>query len=110
MRLCDYNWPGNVRELRNCMERAVTLTRSKELEVEDLPERVAKYRGSNVVVTTDNPSELVPWEEVERRYILRVLESLAGNRTMAAKRLGLDRKTLYRKLERYKQVDNAALP
>lgn len=104
-RLCDYNWPGNVRELRNCMERAVALTRFSEITVEDLPERVVKHRRSHVVVTTEDPNELVSLEEVERRYILRVVEALAGNKTMAAKSLGLDRKTLYRKLERYKQLE-----
>ncbi len=101
-RLCDYEWPGNVRELRNCMERAVALTRYVDIAVEDLPERVAKYRRSHVVVASDDPSELVPMEEVERRYIMRVVEAVAGNKTMASKILGLDRKTLYRKLERYK--------
>ncbi|MCX4246664.1 sigma-54 dependent transcriptional regulator [Paraliomyxa miuraensis] len=101
-RLCDYEWPGNVRELRNCMERAVALTRYTDLAVEDLPERVVKYRRSHVVVASDDPSELVPMEEVERRYILRVVEAVGGNKTVAAKILGFDRKTLYRKLERYK--------
>jgi DNA-binding NtrC family response regulator len=101
-RLCDYEWPGNVRELRNCMERAVALTRDTDVTLEDLPERVAKYRRSHVVVASDDPSELVPMEEVERRYILRVVEAVGGNKTMASKILGLDRKTLYRKLERYK--------
>jgi len=104
-RLCDYEWPGNVRELRNCMERAVALTRYTDIAVEDLPERVAKYRRSHVVVASDDPSELVPLEEVERRYIMRVVEAVAGNKTMASKILGLDRKTLYRKLERYKLED-----
>ncbi|MCA9650204.1 MAG: sigma-54-dependent Fis family transcriptional regulator [Myxococcales bacterium] len=102
-RLCDYEWPGNVRELRNCMERAVALTRHTDVQVEDLPERVSKYRRSHMVIASDDPTELVPLEEVERRYILRVVETVAGNKTMAAKILGLDRKTLYRKLERYKQ-------
>jgi DNA-binding NtrC family response regulator len=105
-RLCDYDWPGNVRELRNCMERAVALTRFTEIAVEDLPERVVKYRRSHVVVAAEDPSELVPLEDVERRYILRVVDALAGNKTMAAKALGLDRKTLYRKLERYKQLED----
>jgi DNA-binding NtrC family response regulator len=100
-RLCDYEWPGNVRELRNCMERAVALTRFTDIEVEDLPERVAKYRRSHVVVASDDPSELVPMEEVERRYILRVVEAVGGNKTTASKILGLDRKTLYRKLDEY---------
>ena len=52
-------------------------------------------------MASDDPSELVPLEEVERRYILRVLEAVGGNKTLAAQILGLDRKTLYRKLERW---------
>ena len=94
-------WPGNVRELRNCIERAVALTQFEELTVNDLPERIRAYRPSHVVVAGDDPSELVPLEEVERRYTLRVLESVQGNKTLAARILGLDRATLYRKLERY---------
>jgi two-component system response regulator HydG len=100
-RLVNYGWPGNVRELQNCMERAVALTRFGEIVVEDLPEKVRSYRKSHVVVASDDPSELVPLEEIERRYILRALEALGGNRTLTAQVLGLDRKTLYRKLRSY---------
>jgi DNA-binding NtrC family response regulator len=100
-RLAAYSWPGNVRELRNCIERAVALTEFEELTVDDLPERIRGFRSSHVVVVGDDPSELIPLEEVERMYILRVLENVQGNKTVAAKILGLDRATLYRKLERY---------
>jgi DNA-binding NtrC family response regulator len=100
-RLSAYAWPGNVRELRNCIERAVALTRFAELTVDDLPERVRAYQPSHVVVASDQASDLVTLEEVERRYIGRVLEAVQGNKTLAAKVLGLDRATLYRKLERY---------
>jgi two-component system response regulator HydG len=96
-----YSWPGNVRELRNCIERAVALTRFQELAVDDLPEKVQQYRASRVVVDLDDPSQLLPLEEIEHRYILRVLEATGGHRTKAAELLGLDRKTLYRKLERW---------
>ena len=101
-RLCDYEWPGNVRELRNCIERAVALTRYHEISLEDLPERIRAFKRSHVVVASDDPTELVPIEEVERRYIMRVLEAVGGSKTAASKILGLDRKTLYRRLERYK--------
>jgi DNA-binding NtrC family response regulator len=100
-RLQQYPWPGNVRELQNCMERAVALTEYDEITVEDLPERVRKHRSSHVVVASNDPSELVSLEEVERRYILKVLDAVGGNKTMAGKILGLDRKTLYRKMERW---------
>ncbi|MEZ4405278.1 MAG: sigma-54 dependent transcriptional regulator [Polyangiales bacterium] len=100
-RLMDYAWPGNVRELQNAMERAVALARFDQVTVADLPEKVQQYRRSHVLVAGDDPSELVPLEEVERRYILRVLEAVGGNKSLAAQTLKLDRKTLYRKLERY---------
>jgi two-component system response regulator HydG len=100
-RLMGYAWPGNVRELQNSIERAVALTQFEALTVDDLPEKIRDYRQSYVVVAADDPSELVPLEEVERRYILRVLDAVGGSKTLAAQKLGLDRKTLYRKLERY---------
>jgi two-component system response regulator HydG len=100
-RILNYSWPGNVRELRNSIERAVALTRFEELVVEDLPERIRDYKSSHVVVVADDPSELVPLVEVEKRYIERVLEAVGGNKRQAARILGLDRATLYRKLDRY---------
>jgi two-component system response regulator HydG len=100
-KLLAYSWPGNVRELANCVERAVALTSWDKLAVEDLPEKIRTYTRSHVLVAGEDPTELVPLEEVERRYILRVLEAVAGNKTMASRILGLDRKTLYRRLERY---------
>jgi DNA-binding NtrC family response regulator len=100
-RLMAYNWPGNVRELRNCIERAVALGRGPEIQVEDLPERVRTHSRAQLVVGSDDPSELAELAEIERRYILHVMEVVAGNKSLAAKTLGLDRKTLYRKLQRY---------
>ena len=100
-KLTAYAWPGNVRELQNSMERAVALTRLEDICVDDLPEKVRDYRSSHVLVAGDDPAELVPLEEVERRYVLRVLEAVAGNKTAAARVLGVERKTLYRKLERF---------
>lgn len=105
-RLVTYHWPGNIRELQNCIERAVALTGFEQVTVEDLPEKIRNYRTSHVVVATDDPTELVPLEEVERRYILKVVEAVGGNKTLAARSLGLDRKTLYRKLERYGHVSS----
>jgi two-component system response regulator HydG len=107
-KLLAYPWPGNVRELQNCIERAVTLARYDQVMVDDLPEKIRSYRRSHVLIASDDPSELVPMEEVERRYILRVMEAVAGNKTLASRILGLDRKTLYRKLERYGEAASAA--
>ena len=105
-RFLAYRWPGNVRELRNVIERAVALTRFDKLTVEDLPEKIRNYRSSQVVLGGEDPSELAPLEEVERRYILHVLQSAGDNRTLAARTLGLDRKTLYRKLRQYGVLDD----
>jgi len=98
-KLLQYAWPGNVRELQNCIERAVALTAHEEIAPEDLPDRIRSYGREHVVVASDDPAELVPLEIVERRYIARVMESVGGNKTLAAHILGLDRKTLYRKLK-----------
>ena len=98
-KLLAYDWPGNVRELSNCMERAIALTRYDELGVDDLPEKVSQHVATRLVVAADDVSELVTLEEVEKRYVLRVLETLKGNKTAAARTLGIERKTLYRKLE-----------
>jgi two-component system, NtrC family, response regulator AtoC len=100
-RMLGYSWPGNVRELRNCIERAVALAAGEELLVDDLPEKVREQQRAELVLPSSQPDELVPMEEVERRYILRVLETLGGNKRQAAKILGFDRRTLYRKLEKY---------
>jgi two-component system response regulator HydG len=100
-RLATYSWPGNVRELQNCIERAVTLARFEEITFDDLPEKIRDYKPSYLVVGGDDPSELAPLEEIERRYILRVLDAVHGNKSVAARILGIERKTLYRKLERY---------
>jgi two-component system response regulator HydG len=102
-RLLAYTWPGNVRELQNCMERAVALARFDEITVEDLPERIRDYRRVPILVDTEDPTEMIPLEEVERRYVLRVLEAVGDNKSLAAQVLGLDRSTLYRKLERYRR-------
>jgi two-component system, NtrC family, response regulator AtoC len=99
-RLISYDWPGNVRELSNCLERAVALAHFEEIQVEDLPDTIRSRSRAPSLSGHDLP-ELLTLEEVERRHVLRVLEASNGNRTDAAKMLGLDRKTLYRKLLRW---------
>jgi two-component system response regulator HydG len=100
-RLLNYSWPGNIRELRNVIERAVALTRHDQLVVEDLPEKIRNFQSRQFLVDGTDPAELLPMEEIERRYILHVLDSVEGNKSTAARILGLDRKTLYRKLKQY---------
>ncbi len=103
-RLTAYDWPGNVRELENCIERAVALARFDQMTIEDLPERVRAYRSDRFVVAADDPTDIVTIDELERRYLLRVLKLVGGNKSRAAQMLGLDRRTLYRKLDRYGEM------
>jgi DNA-binding NtrC family response regulator len=100
-RLLAYGWPGNVRELEAAIERAVALTEYEHLTVDDLP---AKLRGSTKRAGTasmDEPGEILPLEAVEQRHILYVLEAVGGNKSLAAQLLGVDRKTLHRRLDRW---------
>jgi DNA-binding NtrC family response regulator len=95
--LMDYAWPGNVRELENIVERAVTLTRGDKIVPEDLPATVQGSRGDRRVL--DEAAErTLPLEAVEKEYILKILDKMGGNKYQAAHALGIDRKTLYRKL------------
>jgi two-component system response regulator HydG len=99
-KMMSYSWPGNVRELENCIERAVALARFDRIAVDDLPDKVRDFPSQEVIVETNDPSQLLSLSEVEHRYIVRVLEAMGGSKTMAAQVLGIDRRTLYRKLER----------
>jgi DNA-binding NtrC family response regulator len=107
-KLMTYAWPGNVRELENCIDGAVALARNNRIELEDLPEKVRSFRPERFVVTANQPEEIVTIDELERRYILRVLSLVGGNKSRAAQVLGFDRRTLYRKLERYQSGPSGA--
>jgi len=95
--LIDYSWPGNVRELENVIERAVTLARGEKIMPEDLPATVQGSRGDRRVLD-DAAERTLPLQEVEWEYIKKILEKTGGNKYQAAQALGIDRKTLYRKL------------
>ncbi|MBX3248000.1 MAG: sigma-54-dependent Fis family transcriptional regulator [Myxococcales bacterium] len=107
-----YPWPGNVRELRNAIERAIALARHDVLSLEDLPERVTRRAppAQDALPIPLEPSMLPSMDAVERRYILHVMERTGWNKSLAARILGFDRKTLYRKLERYELEDPAEAP
>jgi len=94
--LLAYSWPGNVRELENGIRAAVAMSTSKTLEASDLPLRV---RESHKARGTD--SSRVDLDALERTHIERVLRETGGNRSEAARQLGIDRVTLYRKMKRY---------
>ena len=100
-RLLSYSWPGNVRELQNSIERAVALTEFAEIGVDDLPPKIRDYKSSHVLLAGSDPTELVTLEEVEKRYIQRVMEAVSWNKSDATRVLGIDRSTLYRKLDRF---------
>ena len=104
-RLMAYEWPGNVRELENCIEHAVALARFDQVTVEDLPEKLRGYLAGSFVATANDPTEIVTMEELEKRYLLRVFKLVGNNKSRAAEVLGIDRRTMYRKLERYAALD-----
>lgn len=95
-----YLWPGNVRELRNAMERAVLLSRGELILPEHLPARVLEA-GKTTPAT--EPSDLERLEEVERQAIFQALRQHQSNRTETAKALGISRRTLIYKLQRFRQ-------
>jgi two-component system response regulator AtoC len=99
--LLIYDWPGNVRELENVIERAVILSEGEEI-TRDLLSLPAtdnkKYKVQTPGETSENVYDL---NEMERLHILRVLQEVRGNRSVASKLLGIDRKTLYLKLKKY---------
>src|SRR5215212_7101085 len=110
-----YNWPGNVRELENAIERAVIIASGRQIELEDLPEAISKIalqerdrikverakaasEGRTTTFEITVPSSM---EEIERQAIEATLDYTEGDKSHAARALGIGRKTLYRKLEQY---------
>jgi DNA-binding NtrC family response regulator len=96
--LAASEWPGNVRELQNTVERLVLFSRGAVVDVPDLP---APLRGSPARPVDQIFTDLPTLDEVERRYLLHVLDQVRGNRTRAAEVMGIDRRTLYRMAERF---------
>jgi len=119
--LLEYSWPGNVRELENCVEHAIAMTRGPYIIPNDLPVQIAltshhERRDSKVPeaeatesVTTGMPASAdttlatpaMSMREAERRAILKALRLHNGNRTLAAKELGISRATVWRKMKKY---------
>jgi len=97
-RLQSYAWPGNVRELENAVEQAVVLARGAVVDAADLPEEITGDRGPQDVLQIPVGHTLA---ETERELILETLRKAGGNKTHAAKMLGIGVRTLYRKLEEY---------
>jgi DNA-binding NtrC family response regulator len=100
--LVGYPWPGNIRELRNALDRAVALSPGDTIRPDDLPPRI-QSAGRAASIVADASRRQVSLRNLEREYILEILRQVGGNKSRAAEILGLDRKTLYRKLEEYGQ-------
>jgi DNA-binding NtrC family response regulator len=104
--LMNYSWPGNVRELRTAIEHAVVLCRGERISARDLPASVREGSASAAVdpqrVLARNDLTV---KEAEKQLIIRALKETQGNRTLAARKIGMSRRTLHRKLHAYQLED-----
>jgi two-component system NtrC family response regulator len=100
--LVNYNWQGNVRELQNAIERSFLLS-NEEIDAESLPPKI-RNTSNNAFEIRDPEGVRPTLEEMERRYILEILNSVGEDKTLAANILGIDLSTLYRKLKRYEEI------
>jgi DNA-binding NtrC family response regulator len=96
--LMNYPWPGNVRELRTAIEHAVVLSRSERISLRDLP---AAVRGGAAGDPRLLQGKALTVKDAERELIVRALKETAGNRTQAAQKIGMSRRTFHRKLHEY---------
>jgi len=101
--LMDYHWPGNVRELENTIERAILLNRTVQLELADIPEKLMRKEAISVVNENDPVTPTL--ESIEKAYIQFIIQQTDGKKSEAAKILGIDSSTLYRKIEKYQLIN-----
>ncbi len=99
-RLLGYEWPGNVRELRNAIEHGVVMTMFEKIVPEDLPQKIQDHTNSTLFWETAGSAELISLDEMIQRYIAYILKTTKGNQTLASEILRIDRKTLYRRLQK----------
>jgi len=104
--LINYPWPGNVRELRTAMEHAVVMSTSAELRRSDLPPKICQEIPMAAIDEQANEPATFNLHATERQLILRALDATRGNRTEAAKRLGMSRRTLHRRLKELNIIKN----
>jgi two-component system response regulator AtoC len=102
--LMAYDWPGNVRELRNAVEQMIVLARAERLTLRDVP---ATIRGGADLtkIAVVRPGVTMTVEDAERQLIIQALKDTGGNRTAAARKIGISRRTLHRKLKKYNLED-----
>ncbi len=115
--LMNYDYPGNIRQLENIIEHAVALCEGVNITLDDLPEYLVKAQGGPALfqlpqaegpVIDNNPNSLLTLAELEKNYIRKALEVCHKNHTEAAKRLGISRSTLWRKLKEHGIAEGAA--
>ena len=95
----NFSWPGNVRELRTAIEHAVVLSRSERISLRDLPPSV---RGAGAAGDAKLlPGKALTVKDAEKQLIVRALKETDGNRTRAAQKIGMSRRTFHRKLHEY---------
>lgn len=106
--LCTYDWPGNVRELRNCVERMVVFARGSTLTLNDVPEDIRQALGEQLAGTNgqagdtqDTTTDPLDIKANEKNLIIQALAECGGNRSQAAIKLNISRRTLHRKLKEY---------
>jgi two-component system, NtrC family, response regulator AtoC len=115
--LMNYEYPGNIRQLENIIEHSVALCESENITLDDLPEYLVKAQGGPTLyalpksegnMLNHNPSALITLAELEKDYIRKALDICQKNHTEAAKRLGISRSTLWRKLKEHGIADGIA--
>ena len=100
--MLNYDWPGNVRELENCVERACTTCSLPTIHVTDLPTQLRTFETqAKPEDVSSDPLAITPLDQLEKQAILHAIEALDGDKLEAARRLGIGKTTLYRKLKEY---------
>ncbi len=100
--MLDYDWPGNVRELENCVERACTTCSLPTIHVNDLPTQLRNLTNQTKILDGGlDSSNITPLDELEKQAIMHAIQVLDGDKLEAARRLGIGKTTLYRKLKEY---------
>src|SRR5665648_325618 len=98
--LCEYDWPGNIRELENALESAIILSKNNKIIIDIIPENIKPFKSNDLQIKEDK--EAISLADIEKEEIFKVLKEFKGNITKASRELGIDRSTLYRKIEKYK--------